>query len=85
MTTYVDRVTARAEQVDTRRLLLVALMVLPFALGWTARTVVRVLGAAVSWLWAAALVGWDAAGSAGPEPESVPHAPEGPLVSGWQR
>lgn len=59
----VDRINARAATVDWRRVLLVALMVLPFAVFYAARLVVRVLGWLAAWLWAAGMEGWTAADS----------------------
>lgn len=62
MSMTVDRINARAAQVDWRRALLVALMVLPYALFFAARLVVRSVGWVLAWLWAAGLEGWAAAG-----------------------
>lgn len=62
MTVAVDRINARAAQVDWRRVLLVALMVLPFVLFYAARLVVRAVGWALAWLYAAGMEGWAAAG-----------------------
>jgi hypothetical protein len=61
-TATVDRINARAATVDWRRVLLVALMVLPFALFYVARLVVRAVGWVLAWLWAAGMEGWAAAG-----------------------
>lgn len=58
----VDRVNARAAQVDWRRVGLLALMVLPFLLFAVARYVVRAVGWVLVWMWAAGMVGWEAAG-----------------------
>lgn len=58
----VDRINARAAKVDWRRVLLVALMVLPFALFYLARLVVRLVGWVLAWLYAAGMEGWTAAG-----------------------
>lgn len=58
----VDRINARAATVDWRRVLLVALMVLPFAAFYAARLVVRVVGWVLAWLYAAGMEGWTAAG-----------------------
>jgi hypothetical protein len=58
----VDRINARAATVDWRKVLLVALMVLPFALFYVARLVVRAVGWVLAWLWAAGMEGWTAAG-----------------------
>lgn len=57
----VDRINARAATVDWRRALLVALMVLPFALFYAARLTTRAVGWLVAWLWAAGMEGWAAA------------------------
>lgn len=65
MTTFtlaVDRVNARAAQVDWRRVLLFALMALPFVLFYAARLLVRVVGWVLAWLYAAGMEGWAAAG-----------------------
>ncbi|WP_330438809.1 hypothetical protein OHB44_27960 [Micromonospora sp. NBC_00821] len=62
LTATVDRINERAGQVDWRRVLLVALMVVPFVLFATARFVVRAVGWVLAWLWAAGMVGWEAAG-----------------------
>jgi hypothetical protein len=62
LTATVDRINERAGQVDWRRVLLVALMVLPFALFAATRYVVRAVGWVLAWLWAAGMVGWEAAG-----------------------
>jgi hypothetical protein len=61
-TATVDRINARAATVDWRKVLLVALMVLPFALFYAARLVVRAVGWVLAWLWAAGMEGWTAAG-----------------------
>lgn len=62
LTAAVDRINARAATVDWRRVLLVALMVLPFVVFYAARLVVRSAGWLVAWLWAAGMEGWAAAG-----------------------
>ncbi len=62
LTLAVDRINARAATVDWRRVLLVALMVLPFALFYVARLVVRIVGWVLAWLYAAGMEGWTAAG-----------------------
>lgn len=62
LTAAVDRINARAATVDWRRLVLVALMVLPFAVFYVARLVVRAVGWVLAWLWAAGMEGWAAAG-----------------------
>jgi hypothetical protein len=61
-TATVDRINERAARVDWRRVLLVALMVLPFALFYVARLVVRAVGWVLAWLYAAGMEGWAAAG-----------------------
>jgi hypothetical protein len=48
--------------VDWRKVFLFALMALPFAAFFGARLVVRAVGWAVAWLWAAGMEGWAAAG-----------------------
>jgi len=56
-----DRITARAAQIRLLPLLL-SLCALPFvALGWTVFGVVAGIGAAVKWISAAFLVGYDMA------------------------
>lgn len=62
LTLAVDRINERAAQVDWRRVLLLALMVLPFVLFYAARVVVRATGWALAWLYAAGMEGWAAAG-----------------------
>jgi len=62
LTAAVDRINARAATVDWRRVLLVALMVLPFVLFYAARLVARAAGWVLVWLWAAGMEGWAAAG-----------------------
>jgi hypothetical protein len=62
LTAAVDRINARAATVDWRRVLLVALMVLPFALFYAARLTTRAVGWLAAWLWAAGMEGWAAAG-----------------------
>lgn len=62
LTATVDRINARAATVDWRKVALVVLMVLPFALFYAARLVVRAGGWAAAWLWAAGMEGWAAAG-----------------------
>lgn len=61
LTVTVDRINARAAKADWRRVWLVALMVLPFALFYAARLVVRAAGWVLAWLWAAGMEGWHAA------------------------
>lgn len=65
LTAAVDRINARAATVDWRRVLLVALMVLPFALFYAARLTTRAVGWLAAWLWAAGMEGWAAAGPKG--------------------
>jgi hypothetical protein len=62
LTLAVDRINARAATVDWRKALLVALMVLPFALFYVARLIVRAVGWVLAWLYAAGMEGWTAAG-----------------------
>jgi hypothetical protein len=62
LTAAVDRINTRAAAVDWRKVLLVALMVLPFALFYATRLVVRAVGWVLAWLWAAGMEGWAAAG-----------------------
>lgn len=62
LTATVDRINQRATDVDWRKVLFVALMLLPFVLFYVARLVVRAVGWALAWLWAAGMEGWAAAG-----------------------
>lgn len=62
LTATVDRINERAANVDWRRVLLVALMILPFVLFAVARYVTRAVGWVLAWLWAAGMEGWHAAG-----------------------
>lgn len=62
LTDAVDRINARAATVEWRKVLLVALMVLPFILFYAARLATRVVGWVAAWLWAAGMEGWAAAG-----------------------
>lgn len=62
LTLAVDRINARAATVDWRKVFLFALMVVPFVVFYGARLVVRAVGWAVAWLWAAGMEGWAAAG-----------------------
>lgn len=62
LTLAVDRINARAAGVDWRRVLLTLLMVLPFAVFFGVRLVVRAVGWLAAWMWAAGLEGWAAAG-----------------------
>lgn len=62
LTATLDRVAARQAQINWRRVGLLTLFVLPFVLFYAARLVVRVVGWCASWLWAAGLEGWAAAG-----------------------
>ena len=55
-----DRINTRATQVDWRKVLLVALMALPFVVGYSVRLVVRTLGWVAAWVWAAAVEGYQA-------------------------
>jgi hypothetical protein len=57
---YVDRVSARAAEVDWRRVLLVALLALPYVLGYTVRLVVRTVGWVLAFAWAAVIEGYRA-------------------------
>lgn len=61
LTAAVDRINARAAKVDWRKVLLVALMVLPFALFYVARLATRAVGFVLVWLWAAGMEGWASA------------------------
>lgn len=62
LTATVDRIQARADAVDWRRVALVAAFCVPYLLGLTARYVVRAVGWALAWVWAATMEGWAAAG-----------------------
>lgn len=56
-----ERVATKQRDYDARRALLLAAMAVPFVLGWVAGKSAVLLWAAVSWLWAAAVVGWQVA------------------------
>lgn len=62
LTATVDRIQARADAVNWRRVFLVALMALPFLLFAAARYVTRAVGWVLAWTWAAGMEGWVAAG-----------------------
>lgn len=62
LTDAVDRINTRAATVDWRKVLLVALMFVPFALFYAARLTTRAVGWLLAWLWAAGMEGWAAAG-----------------------
>lgn len=53
-----DEVRAEARSIDPVKALLTLLMVVPFVLGWLAAQTVRAAWVVLSWLWAAAVVGW---------------------------
>jgi hypothetical protein len=53
-----DEVRAEAAKIDPVRVVITLLMVVPFVLGWLAAQTVRASWVVVSWLWAAAVVGW---------------------------
>ena len=61
LTTTVDRIQARADSVNWRRVWLTLLMVIPFLVFAAARYVFRAVGWALAWLWAAGMEGWHAA------------------------
>lgn len=61
-----ERVAHRAAAVDWRRILLLVLLALPYAVGWTARLVVRTVGWVLAYGWAAAVEGY-AAGAPKPK------------------
>jgi len=56
--TLADDVRAEARRIDPAKLLLTVLFVVPFVLGWLAAVTVRACWTAVSWTWAAVVVGW---------------------------
>jgi hypothetical protein len=58
----VDRINARAATVDWRKVLLVALMIVPFVVFYACRLATRAIGWVAAWLWAAGMEGWAAAG-----------------------
>lgn len=60
-----DEVRAEAAKIDPVKVAVTLLMVVPFVLGWLAAKTVRAVWAAVSWLWAAAVVGWRTASQPG--------------------
>jgi hypothetical protein len=53
-----DEVRAEARRIDPAKLLLTVLALLPFLLGWVAAQTVRGTWVALSWTWAAMVVGW---------------------------
>lgn len=56
-----ERVTARANAVDYRRVLLALLFAPLFVLGWSARWAVRALVWLGAWVWFGLVEGWQAA------------------------
>lgn len=60
-------VRAKRREVDWARLALTLAFVLPWALGWVVRKAFVVLGVAASFVWAAGVVGWEAAKPAASE------------------
>lgn len=54
----VDRVQARASAVNWRKVFLFALMAIPFAVCYVAWYVVKSVGWALAWLYAAGAEGW---------------------------
>lgn len=61
---YAERTAARALTVDWRKLLLVALLAVPFTLGYTVRVIVRTVGWLLAYGWAATVEGYQAAAGA---------------------
>ena len=59
-----EQVARKSAELDPRRVALVLAIALPFALGWLAGKSVRATWAVLSWLWAAAVVGWAASAPA---------------------
>ena len=55
-----ERVAHRASAVNWRKVLLLLLLALPYALGWTARLVVRTVGWLLAYGWASAVEGYRA-------------------------
>jgi hypothetical protein len=53
-----EQVRAEARRADPAKVLLTALALIPFMLGWVAALTVRACWAAISWTWAAIVVGW---------------------------
>lgn len=53
-------VRAKRREVDWARLALTLAFALPWALGWVVRKTFVVLGVVASFIWAAAVVGWEA-------------------------
>lgn len=60
-----DRVASKRVEIDPRRVALVFAVALPFALGWLLGTTKRATWAVLSWLWAAAVVGYQASQTGG--------------------
>ncbi|PXY21134.1 hypothetical protein [Prauserella muralis] len=67
MVATVDRIQAKATEFRPTKALLTLLAAPLFVLGFLAYTVYRVARLIVSWLWAATIVGWEAAAEARPE------------------
>ena len=53
-----DQVRAEARRIDPAKVVLTALFLIPFVLGWLAAQTVRACWAVISWTWAAVVVGW---------------------------
>jgi hypothetical protein len=51
-------IAVAARRVDLAKVLLTVLFVVPFVFGWLAAQTARGTWAAVSWTWAAMVVGW---------------------------
>lgn len=63
-TVVLDKIADRQQKIDAVRTVLLLAMAVPFILGWLAGKTVIVLWAVLSWVWAAAEVGWQTARSA---------------------
>jgi hypothetical protein len=55
---FADQVRVEAQRIDVAKVLLVVLALAPFVCGWLAAQLVRGSWAALSWTWAAVVVGW---------------------------
>lgn len=53
-----QRAADRAANLDMRKVLLFALMMVPYAIGWTARKIVMVVAWSTAWFVAAVAEGW---------------------------
>lgn len=61
-----DRIGMKAAKLGSeeqlKRVLIATVTLLPFLLGWVVRKTVMIVWGLIAWLWAAVVVGWQAAG-----------------------